>query len=226
MPPNRVFQIALIVSALTHGVILFQNSHFVLFNNNKKNQKLEVSYIEKKELPKEPEKLSLAKKEPFFEIPSKITARKRPPPPFVDRGGLLEKKIALNSPNPSFNKPQAAKPDIIAIKKKITLPALDLNKINDPSYMGYYQVVREKIKHAAYQNYLGSETGEVYISFTVSSLGDLKETRLVEEKSCPSAYLREIALRSIKNALPFPNFPKELNDPQLSFNVVISFETE
>ena len=38
-------------------------------------------------------------------------------------------------------------------------------------------------------------------------------------------YLRDIALRSIK-ASSFPNFPKELDYLQLTFNVVISFEIE
>jgi len=31
-------------------------------------------------------------------------------------------------------------------------------------------------------------------------------------------------LRSIKDANPFPPFPKDLNYPELTFNVVISFE--
>ena len=101
-----------------------------------------------------------------------------------------------------------------------------MDKINSPSYVQYYQIVREKIRRSAYYNYSRTEIGEVYISFIISSDGVLKETRLVEEKSCSSQYLRDIALRSIKDASPFPNFPKELDYPNLSFNVVISFEIE
>jgi TonB family protein len=66
----------------------------------------------------------------------------------------------------------------------------------------------------------------VYLSFIISTEGYLREVRLVEEKSSFSPYLREIALRSIKEASPFPDFPKELDYPQLTFNVVISFEIE
>jgi len=87
-------------------------------------------------------------------------------------------------------------------------------------------MVREKIRRAAYQNYSRIDTGEVFLSFIISNDGYVRDTNLVEEKSSTNFYLREIALRSIKEASPFPNFPKELDYPQLSFNVVISFEVE
>jgi TonB family protein len=92
--------------------------------------------------------------------------------------------------------------------------------------MSYYQLVREKIKRAAYQNYTGTEIGEVTISFVVSKDGSLKDLRLIADKSSPSEYLTEIALRSIREASPFPGFPQELDYPQLSFNLAITFEIE
>ncbi|MEI6831501.1 MAG: energy transducer TonB, partial [Candidatus Omnitrophota bacterium] len=113
-----------------------------------------------------------------------------------------------------------------AIKKKITLPAIEMAKINNPSYISYYQIVREKIRRSAYQNYTHSETGEVYISFIISNDGLIKGVRLVDERSSTNDYLRNIALRSVNDAAPFPNFPKELDYPQLSFNIIISFEIE
>ena len=128
--------------------------------------------------------------------------------------------------NLDFAKPSAARLDILAIKKKITLPPIEMNKINNPSYISYYQIVREKIKRAAYQNYTCRETGEITISFVISSDGILKDLRLLEERSSASEYLREIALRSVKDASPFPNFPKELDYPRLSFNLAITFEIE
>jgi TonB family protein len=148
------------------------------------------------------------------------------PPPFIDRESIFNQKQQPVLPKPSFAKPVLIKPDIIAIKKKITLPPIDLDKINNPSYISYYQIVREKIKRAAYQNYTRTEVGEVYLSFIISSDGYLNELQLKEEKSTASPYLKEIALHSIKDASPFPNFPQELDYPQLSFNVVISFEIE
>jgi len=66
----------------------------------------------------------------------------------------------------------------------------------------------------------------VYLSFVISRDGSLEEARMVQERSSPNTYLQDTALKSIKEASPFPAFPKELEYPRLSFNVVISFEVE
>ncbi len=224
---EKVFQIALLVSVITHGIILFQNPNIHSFPTQKKEQKLEVSYIKPPPETKTGLKTQTpVKKEPFLRLSSKITADKRIPPPFIDKESIFKGRSAISRQDASFTKPSFIRPDIIAIKKKITLPAIDMDKINNPSYISYYQIVREKIKRAAYQNYTGREVGEVTISFVISDDGYLKELRLIEDKSSPSTYLKEIALRSLKDASPFPNFPKELNYPRLSFNLAITFEIE
>jgi TonB family protein len=224
---DKVFQIAFLISVITHGVILFQNPNFNHLPASKKEQKLEVSYIKSAQESKtELKTQSPAKKEPFLNLSSKITADRRIPPPFIDKESIFKPKSAIANRPVGFAKPAFIRPDIIAIKKKITLPPIDMDKINNPTYISYYQIVREKIKRAAYQNYTGREIGEVRISFVISDEGYLKELRLIEDKSSPSVYLREIALRSIKDASPFPNFPKELTYPHLSFNLAITFEIE
>lgn len=227
---DRAFQITLIVSFLVHGALLMQNSSLHLFSEQK-DKEVVVKYIktppkekvkwEAKEARPEPQK-----REPFLKIPPKITLQKQAPPPFVDKESLAKINKTAPATRPFFDKPAFIKPDVIAIKKKITLPAIDMNKINNPVYINYYQIVREKIKRAAYSNYTSTETGEVTVSFVVSDNGYLKDMRMVEEKSNSSLYLREIAIRSIKDASPFPAFPRELDYPQLSFNLAITFEIE
>lgn len=214
---NKFFQFAFLISLLTHGIILWQNTRLNILPAQKKEQNLEVSYLSKS---------APLKKEPFLKIPKEISAKKAAPPPFIDKEHIFKKTNREALPESTLIKPAFIKPDIIAIKKKVTLPPITTDKINNPSYISYYQIVREKIRRAAYQNYTRTETGEVYISFIISSNGYLEEVRLVEERSSPSPYLRGIALRSLKDASPFPKFPKELDYPQLSFNVVISFEIE
>lgn len=215
MLSSRIFQITLLISIIAHGAILFQNPHLNPFPTHTKEQDIEVSYIKPPQETKSEPKTQLPKREPFLNLPSKIALQKRIPPPYIEK---------VSEPN--FSKPAIIKPDIIAIKKKITLPPIDMNKINNPSYISYYQIVREKIKRSAYYNYSRTETGEVYVSFIISNNGYLKDAQLVQEKSSSSPYLREIALKSVKDASPFPDFPKELEYPHLSFNVVISFEIE
>ncbi|MFA5145224.1 MAG: hypothetical protein WC723_04385 [Candidatus Omnitrophota bacterium] len=229
MLSGKAFQIALLVSLAAHGVILFKYPGIYHHPAREKEQKLEVSYIKKpQETRLEPKTKNPAKKEPFLKLPPRISAKKIIPPPFIDKESVFKKddQAGRQDVNLGFPKPAFIRPDVIAIKKKITVPPIDLGNIDNPSYITYYQVVREKIKRAAYQNYSGTETGEVMISFIISEDGYLKEWRFIEDKSSLSVYLRKIALSSLKDASPFPNFPKELNYPQLSFNLVITFEIE
>lgn len=227
MTSDRVFQITILISLAAHGAILSLNPGINPYINKKTEEKLEVSYLQELKNPRQQVKVIPLKKELPLDLSAKITAQKIPPPPFIDRESIFKENKENISRKYDFIKPALVKPDIIAVKKKITLPAVDIDKINNPSYISYYQIVREKIRRSAYSNYTGIETGEIYLSFVISSNGSLKETRLIAEKSTPSAYLEETALKSIKGASPFPAFPKELSDyPQLSFKVIISFGIE
>ncbi len=222
---NRVFQITFLISVVTHTVILFQYSNPVSIRQAKE-QKLEVSYLKNTEMQKITQKETIQKKEPLLKSASKISLKKIIPPPFIEKEGIFKKENKRLLSESSFVKPAMIRPDIIAVKKIITFPPVDPNKINNPSYLSYYQIVREKIRRNAYQNYARTDTGEVYLSFIITSSGELKEMRLGQDKSCPSEYLRSISLKSVGDASPFPNFPAELDYPQLSFNVIISFEIE
>ncbi|MGD0335797.1 MAG: hypothetical protein ABSB18_01670 [Candidatus Omnitrophota bacterium] len=233
---ERELQLALVVSLLAHIFIL---THKIVsgsvFNKITKTRELEVRYIKK--LPQDIEISQQAQmrppalsrppslpREPLLDT-SRVTpvAAMRPPPPFIQNSGP---GAGMKNQEIIFNKPALIKTGLVGIKKKVSLPLLDADKINNPSYISYYQIVREKIKRAAYQNYTGSETGEIIISFSISQDGYVKGMHLVENKTF-SAYLRQIALNSIKEAAPFPKFPKGLLDyPQLTFNVAITFEVE
>ncbi|MEW6101821.1 MAG: TonB family protein [Candidatus Omnitrophota bacterium] len=224
MNSNRVFQITFLISLAAHAGALLQSSGLSLFSRIKNEQNLEVSYL--KEMPKtdlknEP-KEALRKREPLFDIPIKIAQSKKIPPPFGEKGIGESLKAELM-------KPALSKPDILAIKKKISLPAMkmDVDKINNPSYISYHSNVREKIKRVAYHSYTGQEEGQVTISFLVAKNGYLRDLRIVEgPSSSKSSYLRDIALNIIKVASPFPEFPASLDYPQLSFNLTIIFEVE
>jgi len=162
----------------------------------------------------------------------------RLPPPYIDENKLLH--LAKDKPGlllkrqfPQFklsSKPSLLGPGLsanpVSVKKKVTLPEIGVDKNASPSYMNYYNLVREKIRRTAYQKFTRLDAGEVYVSFIISCDGTLEKVRVNEEKSVSNRYLQEIALSSIKDSSPFPKFPAELDYPQLSFNVVISFEFE
>ena len=234
MSSDRILRVTFAFSLLTHGAILLQSPHLNPFSPPPKEQTIKVRYLKEEELvSKIPKQLTnsssgkpFSKTTPFLKLDAKISGGNKIPPPYIEQENVLkESKAILNKPV-NFAKPTFTSPDFTAIKKKITLPAIEMAKINNPSYISYYQIVREKIRRSAYQNYTHSETGEVYISFIISNDGLIKGVRLVDERSSTNDYLRNIALRSVNDAAPFPNFPKELDYPQLSFNIIISFEIE
>jgi len=228
METNKVFQIALLVSVLVHGVVFLQTANFSSPSSRKsaeKETKVELRYIKQAEVLKKYSEAALRKEEPFLKLPSKITLEKTSLPQ-LNREDIFKPASKISLPKEDFAKPAFIKPDVIAIKKKITLAPLEGEKINSPAYIAHSQIVREKIKRALYQNYSRMETGQVYLTFVLTREGFMKNIRIVEEKSTGTKYLKEIALKSISDAAPFPNFPKELDYDQLTFNVIVSFEIE
>jgi len=227
---DRVFQIALLISLVAHGVIVFLNAGPFFHPEADQEKKIEVSYLKQPPQEKEAQvrRQMMLKPEPFMKLPEKITVDQKAPPAFPGEKRPFKMDKSMLSSSNSFNKPTLVKPDLISIKKKITLPPIDMDKskINNPSYVSYYQLVREKIRRSAYQNYTRTEIGEAYLSFIISKEGSLEDAHVLEEKSDPNPYLQAIALKSVRESAPFPAFPKDLDYPRLSFNVVISFEVE
>ena len=228
MSSNRTFIIAFLISLTIHILAIFSSLGFNISINKKARNRMEVSYINKANTvkPKDALKLGNSRIEPFLKLPDNITAKQINPPPFIESSKDISNSYPKETIPQEMIKPVLIKPDIYSAKKKITLPAINIDKINNPSYVSYYQIVREKIRRSAYKNYIRNETGDVYITFIISNDGYLKNLRLVEDKSSTSIYLRASALASVKDASPFPNFPKELDYPYLTFNVIISFEIE
>ena len=199
---------------------------------------VEVKYIEAKKEEARPPEASRPKQgiknrlEPLFKIPPLASGASavKVPSPFSGKQELFDKKKDIGAGARAFAKPALLKPDMGAVKKKITLVAPDdnpnLNKVSSPSYIGYFQLTREKVRRILYQRYSYTEEGEIYLSFIVASDGMIRDVRVDEERSSASPYLREIAIASVREASPFPPFPKDLEYPELSFNVVVSFEIE
>ncbi|MCB9757321.1 MAG: TonB C-terminal domain-containing protein [Candidatus Omnitrophica bacterium] len=111
-------------------------------------------------------------------------------------------------------------------KRSISVPVIASQKITNPKYVGYNDRIRDKIRNRAYF-YIDDpqfQAGEVYLTFVVTADGNLKDLQIIGERSRANEYLRTVGLRSVKESSPFPPFPADLQYPELSFNVVISFE--
>lgn len=233
---EKPFLVSLLLSLLIHSLLILQLYFWEIARRmylKPKEIKIVYRRLENKKLP-EQEVTKRLKSSP----PELTKTSKRPPPYIFEQVNLLEAKekpVSTINQRSDFLKPKFSKPSLlgkglldkpIPTRKKVTLPMVNLDKNVSPSYMGYYQLIREKIRRVAYQRYNRDEAGVVHISFSVSKDGMLQQIRLDEDSSVDSRYLKEIALASIKESAPFPAFPKDLDYSQLTFNVMISFELE
>ncbi|MDP8265073.1 MAG: TonB C-terminal domain-containing protein [Candidatus Aceula lacicola] len=148
---------------------------------------------------------------------------------------LTEQKLNLSSFMKDMTKladdliHRNVKPKIVRsdkAKRKVSVPEIEPKRIKNPLYTKYYQDIRSRIREKAYQNYEQFDAGEVYVTFIIEDDGGLKDIKIIEERTNANQYLRRISIRSVEQASPFPPFPEGLKYPELSFNVVISFEVE
>lgn len=95
-------------------------------------------------------------------------------------------------------------------------------------YINYFKIIREKIRErlkSNYKNYHGE--GDVQTVFILRMDGSLVTAEGVSRaNSAPGAALIDIATSSVREASPFPHFPKALSLPQMSFNLTVSFRKE
>lgn len=214
---------AIIVSLAVHLIFFIQLSIRNQISIRRSLKSLEVKYYNLKLQPKNDDARSPKKRQNQEDasknaeiLVDKPSVKNTP----IKDISKLENKMTVN------NAKLPATVTEVQIKRKISVPPLKSEKISNPLYQNYYQAIRTMIKEKAYSNYSKLDVGEVYLTFVLVSDGTLKQLQLIEERTSANQYLKDISFNSIKQANPFPPFPKDLNYPELSFNVVISFEEE
>lgn len=211
---DRIFKYSVILSVLTHSVIfapwpVFKLPALLVYKDN-----LEVSYLELRQFD---EVMKLEKdtktKETTIEISKKSEQPIRQELAKIET--IKEKDIAQLKIEKTEKKEDAAPPKSITTSQSNEML----------TYLDYYQALREKIKYFAHKNYPKYNIeGEVFISFTISSDGTIADIKILDEKSDDVAVLKSAALRSLRDASPFPPFPKEISQPQIKFNLPILFK--
>lgn len=215
MPENKSFQLAVLVSVLLHSMLFMGLPRMPFLPSKRSLQTLEISYYKIKEMPK---KQAIAKK-------AKPIVKKLPK---VTKEDILNPRAAAKNVKKAKQTPR----QMTALKdaKEKTFAKVVEEEQDDAkkaTYISYYRAVREKIRSWADRNYPKNKKlaeGEVFLSFIVASSGELLQVMVVDEKSVASRFLRKIAINSIRDASPFPSFPKGMEHYQITFNVIISFE--
>lgn len=203
--------LALTISVVFHFLLITGQAFIFknLFKINDKPVKKEAS----REITLEPRKIE---NEPKKEIRDFSQPK---PLPYTEN--ILNKLIEKDNLY-SFKKPEVFE------KNSTQITFSETSRINkelkeNPAYMNYYRLIRERIRTNTYQNYTSKNKGEVLVSFQVLKNGSLSKVALGGD-SAKSKLLRSIALKSIEEAAPFPAFPEELNKySHLQFNISIYF---
>jgi TonB family protein len=203
--------LALILSLAIHAFILSGSPW--PFN---KRVNLEKEEVRKKEIEIRPEKIEkiVEKKEPLKD------RTPVPPPQYTEN--LIERVTTKNQRSTSMHKPVVVENGL----KVVALAdfSIDEELKNNPAYMDYYKLIREKIRKNAYYYYNTNSKGEVSVHFAVANNGRV-DSLLLNDASTLSRNLKDIAIKSVRDAAPFPPFPPELQDySRLSFNVSIYFK--
>ncbi|MBF0511718.1 MAG: hypothetical protein HQL13_05240 [Candidatus Omnitrophica bacterium] len=110
------------------------------------------------------------------------------------------------------------------LTRKVSITPIKSEKIDNPVYAAYQEMVRERIKERVYANYDKMDDGSVHLAFLVDQYGVLKVARIVPEKTNAPEHLQEITLKSLREASPFPPFLKGMNLTDFPFNIEIQYQ--
>jgi len=126
-----------------------------------------------------------------------------------------------------FNMFERSKPERMTsmeLSRRVSIMPISSEKINNPVYAAYNEMVRDRIKEKVYQNYDKMEMGTVYLTFLLDEDGTLKAAQIIQEKTNAPEHLQEIALKSLRDASPFPPFLKGMNLSEYPFNIQIQYQ--
>lgn len=96
----------------------------------------------------------------------------------------------------------------------------------NPVLLSYFSVIRERIQQTASNRGWFSEEineGLVYVSFVLTAEGAVRQTGIVSSRSAPSPLLRDVAVRIVQAAGPFPPFPPSITEPSKTIVVPLEF---
>lgn len=218
---DKIFRIAIIFSLVLHlGV-------FVRFYMTKKELDIfkkspEMAYKIERPAQKASESEVLVRQVESMAPKKDVMGVPPPPQPPPQKSFFKEAEDMADHFKMFDRKPERIKG--IKVTKEVAVPMLKSEKINTPSYVTYYQIVRDRIRDRAYTNYTKLSVGEVYLTFIIRSDGALMELQILPEKTTANEFLNDVGVKSVKEAGPFPPFPQDLNYPELTFNVSISFQ--
>ncbi len=226
---NTRFYIALFISLIIHIVCIFFLSYDKIVIKRQPKKTLEVTYqkikqIETKQSDKDFQDIKIIERKEQFKQPDvKILKGKRE---FVPSVGENLKDFSKLTGKFKLERKRTVKMHSFDKSQKVAISLTEEEKISNPKYLSYYSIIGGMIKERVYDILGNNETrrGEVYLTFLVSADGTLQDILVKDERTVASPYLKELALKSVRQAAPFPVFPKGLDYPEFTFNIKLYFQ--
>ncbi len=232
MSDSKPLQLALLISMLLHFAVFLSAPYLGVVPKRQMLEPIKVTYVKIKEPPKK-----IIGQKPMVRQSAPIQPAALPevkkedilnPAPLPELQ-LAPKQEQVKKEEPTVETIRSGSRAVIEGKGKkfetVINDEKDLGR--KAAYIGYYRSVREKIRYYADRNYVKNGSageGEVFVSFTVTSSGELLHIMIIDARSADDALLRNIAVNSVRDASPFSEFPQGMDQFQITFNVIISFE--
>ncbi|MBI4341803.1 MAG: TonB family protein [Candidatus Omnitrophica bacterium] len=96
----------------------------------------------------------------------------------------------------------------------------------DPVLLSYFSAIREQIQRTAnHQAWVHEQFDEglIFVTFVLSASGAVQGVQVAADRSVPSAVLRDVAVRIVKAAAPFPPFPPSIAEANKTIIVPLEF---
>jgi len=113
----------------------------------------------------------------------------------------------------------------VPMAHRVSITPIRSDKINNPAYAAYNEMVRSRIEVKVYENYRKMEAGSVYLTFIIASDGSLKAAQVINEKTSATDNLKYISLKSLRDS-QFPPFLKGMTLPEYSFNIEVQYKVQ
>jgi protein TonB len=133
---------------------------------------------------------------------------------------VAEAAASTETPLPAPEAPSGQQGLSVPVSASFIRPELREDAVN--RYAAMIRGLIDKRKEYPYQARRQDQEGSVQIRFTLSRQGALAGDPVVEKRS-RHRLLNESALKAVKDAAPYPPFPEEVPDEEMSFQVTVAF---
>jgi protein TonB len=220
--PNPLF-LALSLSALIHGLCLVSAGSRPVLPD--KDRAVMVNILPAA-LPPERTPAVVLPETPRAEIPPTVTENAAP----AEEAAPTEEAVAPPAENAIFSAETLRAESSFRLSSEQqesspVSPSFVRPAIREDAIARYAAMIHDLIdrrKTYPYQARRQDQHGTVQLRFTLSRRGVLKGDPVME-KSSRYRLLNESALEAVKNAAPYPPFPEEIPEQEMSFQVTVSF---